>query len=162
HHIVPIDRCPILAPGLDGALAAAWAIAQALKPANKPLDIAVTATDGGLDIDVRGSGPLTADIGLALAPIAELHRLARLTRRGELVARRAAPTIRIGRATVELPPGTFLQATTEAEAALARHVIAHLGKAKTVLDLFCGVGPFALRIAEFARVLAIDGNEAAI
>jgi 23S rRNA (uracil1939-C5)-methyltransferase len=162
HHIVPIDRCPILAPSLDGALTAAWAIAQALEPANKPLDIAVTATDGGLDIDVRGSGPLTADTGLALAPIAERHRLARLTRHGELVVRRSAPAVRIGRASVELPPGAFLQATAEAEATLARHVVAHLGKAKSVVDLFCGVGPFALRIAEFARVLAIDGNEAAI
>ena len=30
HHIVAIDRCPILAPGLDGAIEAAWAIAEAL------------------------------------------------------------------------------------------------------------------------------------
>ena len=162
HHIVPIDRCPILAPALDGALAAAWAIAQALEATNKPLDIAATATDNGLDIDVRGSGPLTADIGLALAPIAERHRLMRLTRHGELVAQRAAPTIRIGRASLHLPPGAFLQATVEGEAALARHVVAHLGAAKTVADLFCGIGPFALRIAEFARVIAVDSDEGAI
>jgi 23S rRNA (uracil1939-C5)-methyltransferase len=162
HHIVPIDRCPILAPTLDGALAAAWAIAQALEATGKPLDIAVTGTDSGLDIDVRGSGPLTPAIGLALAPIAERHRLARLTRHGELVVRRAAPTIRIGRASLELPPGTFLQATAEGEAALARHVVSHLAAAKTVADLFCGVGPFALRIAEFARVIAVDGDESAI
>ena len=162
HHIVPIDRCPILAPALDGALAAAWAIAQALEATSKPLDIAATATDNGLDIDVRGSGPLTADIGLALAPIAERHRLMRLTRHGELVAQRAAPTIRIGRASLHLPPGAFLQATVEGEAALARHVVAHLGAAKTVADLFCGIGPFALRIAEFARVIAVDSDEGAI
>jgi 23S rRNA (uracil1939-C5)-methyltransferase len=162
HHIVPIDRCPILAPALDGALAAAWAIAQVLEPTNKPLDIAATATDGGLDIDVRGSGPLTAALGLALAPIAERHRLARLTRHGELVVRRAAPTIRIGRTSIELPPGAFLQATAQGEAALARHVVAHLSTAKAVADLFCGVGPFALRIAESARVLAVDGDESAV
>ena len=162
HHIVPIDRCPILAPAFDGALAAAWAIAQALEATNKPLDIAATATDNGLDIDVRGSGPLTADTGLALAPIAERHRLVRLTRHGELVAQRAAPTIRIGRASLHLPPGAFLQATVEGEAALARHIVAHLGAAKTVADLFCGIGPFALRIAEFARVVAVDGDEGAI
>jgi 23S rRNA (uracil1939-C5)-methyltransferase len=133
-----------------------------LEATGKPLDIAVTGTDGGLDIDVRGSGPLTPAIGLALAPIAERHHLARLTRHGELVVRRAAPTIRIGRASLELPPGTFLQATAEGEAALARHVVSHLAAAKTVADLFCGVGPFALRIAEFARVIAVDGDENAI
>ena len=59
HHVVAIDRCPILAKGLDGALAAAWAIAELLGAKAKPLDIGVTATDAGLDVDVRGSGPLT-------------------------------------------------------------------------------------------------------
>ena len=58
HAIVAIDDCPILDPGLHGALDAARALAEALKPASKPLDIQVTATSNGLDVDVRGSGPL--------------------------------------------------------------------------------------------------------
>ena len=58
HHIVSIDRCPVLAPALDGAIPAAWALAEALGAMKKPLDIQVTATDAGLDVDVRGSGPL--------------------------------------------------------------------------------------------------------
>ena len=33
HHLVAIDRCPILAQSLDGAIDAAWAIAEALDPA---------------------------------------------------------------------------------------------------------------------------------
>src|SRR6516162_512703 len=52
HHVVAIDRCPILAPGLAGAIEAAWAIAEALAATHKPLDIQVTATDAGLDVDV--------------------------------------------------------------------------------------------------------------
>src|SRR5205085_952871 len=48
HHVVAIDRCPILAPGLAGAIEAAWAIAEVLQGARKPLDIAATATDQGL------------------------------------------------------------------------------------------------------------------
>ena len=32
HRVVPIDRCPVLAPALDGAIEAAWAIAEALAP----------------------------------------------------------------------------------------------------------------------------------
>ena len=162
HHIVAIDRCPILAPDLDGAVQAAWAIAEILKPANKPLDIQVTATDAGMDVDVRGSGPLSSGRTTALAGIAEKHRLARITRHGELVAQRAPPTLKIGRAYVPLPPGAFLQATAEGEAALARLVLGHIGNAKRVADLFCGIGTFALRLAEVARVSAADLEASAI
>ncbi len=161
HHIVGIDRCPVLAPSMEGALRAAWAIAEAIG-VEKPLDIQVTATDAGLDVDVRGSGPLGARHTAALARLADSHRLARLTRHGELVVQRAAPTVRMGKATVTLPPGAFLQATAEGEAVLARLVLEHAGKAKNVADLFSGVGPFALRIAERARVTAADSDAGAI
>lgn len=70
HAIVAIDACPVLAPGLDGALKAAWAVAQVLAPLAKPLDIQVTASETGLDMDVRGSGPLRPDRVAALAEVA--------------------------------------------------------------------------------------------
>ncbi len=162
HHIVAIDRCPILAPGLDGAIAAAWAIAEILKPANKPLDIQMTATDSGMDVDVRGSGSLNSRRTTALAGVAEKHRLARITRHGELVAQAAQPLMKIGRAQVPLPPGAFLQATAAGEATLARLVTGHVGAAKRVADLFCGIGTFALRVAEQARVTAADSEANAI
>jgi 23S rRNA (uracil1939-C5)-methyltransferase len=162
HRIVPIDRCPILAPGLSGIIEAAWAMAEALCPAGKPLDIQATATDTGIDVDIRGSGPLDPQVSLALARVAEAHRLARITRHGELVAQRATPTVKMGRCTVALPPGAFLQATDAGEATLARLVLAHAGAATTAADLFAGVGPFALRLAERARIVAADADEDAI
>ena len=162
HRIISIDRCPVLAKNLDGALTAAWAIAEALNVTEKPLDIAVTATDAGLDIDVRGSGPLKPALMAALTRIAVAQNLARLTRHGELIAQPRTPTLRIGTATVALPPAAFLQATAEGEATLARLVLAACADAKYVADLFCGVGPFALRLAANTRVLAADDDEAAI
>jgi 23S rRNA (uracil1939-C5)-methyltransferase len=162
HHVIGIDVCPVLSPALDGAIATAWAIAEELKPARKPLDIAITATEGGLDVDVRGSGPLDAPRAARLARLAEAHRLARLTRHGELIALRAPPTLTMGRARVTLPPGAFLQATAVGEQELARLVHAHVGTAQNIADLFCGVGPFALRLAESARVCAVDKDGAAI
>ena len=162
HHIIAIDRCPILSPGLDGAVQAAWAIAEILKPTSKPLDIHVTATDSGMDVDVRGSGPLSSGRTTTLARLTEAHKLARLTRHGELVAQGAQPTLKVGRAHVPLPPGAFLQATAEGEAALARLVIGHVGAAKRVADLFAGIGTFALRLAENARVSAADNDASAI
>ena len=162
HHIIGIDRCPVLTPSLDGAIAAAWAIAEALEPQNKPLDIQTTATDTGIDVDVRGSGALsTARMGV-MARLAATHKLARLTRHGELIVQRSAPTVIIGRARVTLPPGSFLQATVAGEETLARLVAGHAGKAKVIADLFCGVGPFAFRLAETARIGAFDSDAGAI
>ncbi len=162
HHVIAIDRCPILAKSLDGAIEAAWAVAELLDPANKPLDIAVTATDAGLDVDVRGSGPLPADVMTALARVAARQNLARLTRHGEFIAQARPPSLRIGAATVRLPPAAFLQATAAGEAILARLVLDSCAGAGNIADLFAGIGPFALRLAAFARVLAVDRDEAAV
>jgi 23S rRNA (uracil1939-C5)-methyltransferase len=162
HTIVPIDRCPVLAPGMKGAIRAAWRVAEALGPQGKPLDIQITATAGGLDIDVRGSGPLPPGRTAALAHVARAGGIARITRHGELVTQIAPPVVTMGRAQVMLPPGSFLQATARGEETLARLVIGFAGKAKTVADLFCGAGPFALRLAERARVTAHDGDAGAV
>jgi 23S rRNA (uracil1939-C5)-methyltransferase len=162
HRIVAIDGCPIFAPQMHGTIEAAWAIAQALDPARKPLDIHVTAANEGLDIDVRGSGPLRPAHAAALAGIAAERRLARITRHGEIIAQAVAPTLRIGRARVPLPPGAFLQPTTAGEAALADLVLENTQGTRNIVDLFSGIGPFALRLAERARVAAADSSEPAI
>jgi 23S rRNA (uracil1939-C5)-methyltransferase len=162
HDIIPVDRCPILDPGLNGALEAARAIAEPLMSIGKPLDIQVTATDNGLDVDVRGSGPLPPPMIATLSRLAGQRGLARLTRHGELVLMRMPPTIEIGTARLNLPPASFLQATVAGEEALATLVLEHCRRAKHVADLFCGVGPFALRLAAKSRVSAFDSDAGAV
>lgn len=162
HQIVAIENCPVLAPAMNGALAAARKIAEALAQERKPLDIQVTATDAGLDIDIRGSGPLNAARTSALARMDSAGNIARVTRHGELITQIRPPEVMMGRARVVLPPGSFLQATQAGEAVLARIVCDHAGTAKTIADLFTGVGPFALRLAQRARVMAADSDAAAL
>jgi 23S rRNA (uracil1939-C5)-methyltransferase len=162
HHIVPIDRCPILATGLDGAVKAAWAIAELLDVSRKPLDIQFTATDQGLDVDIRGSGALTAPAMATLAGVAQQYNFARLTRHGELIAQMRTPSLRMGSAIVPLPPGAFLQATALGEAVLSRLVAGFCTGVDHIADLFAGVGTFALRLAAQARVFAFDEHEDAI
>jgi 23S rRNA (uracil1939-C5)-methyltransferase len=162
HAIVAIDGCPILDPGLHGALDAARALAEVLKPTTKPLDIQITATNGGLDVDVRGSGPLPSALIATLSGMAEQHRLARLTRHGELVLMRTPPVVSIGTVQVTLPPGSFLQATTAGEEALAALVVRHCKGARHIADLFCGVGPFTLRLSTRARISAFDSDAGAV
>ncbi len=162
HRIVEIDCCPLLAPELDGALAAARAIAAVLAPRGKPLDIAVTATLGGLDMELRGAGPLVDEEASALIAAAGVHNLARLTNHGRLIALRRAPQIKIGEAALTLPAGAFLQATQAGEDEIAARVCKATQNALSVVDLFCGVGAFALRLAQRAKVSTYDSDGSAI
>jgi 23S rRNA (uracil1939-C5)-methyltransferase len=160
--IIAIDHCPILDPAMHGALEAANAIAERLASVKKPLDIQITAAANGLDVDVRGTGPLDTAMLAALSALAETHDLARLTRHGELVIQRRPPVIEIGKARLTLPPGSFMQPTALGEETLAALAITRAKGAKHVADLFCGFGPFALRLAQTVKVSAFDSDAAAI
>jgi 23S rRNA (uracil1939-C5)-methyltransferase len=61
---------------------------------------------------------------------------------------------------VTTPPGAFLQATAEGEAALAEGVAQAVGQADRVVDLFSGLGTFALRLAPRMSVHAVEGDAA--
>lgn len=162
HRIVPIDACPIFAPSMQRAIPAAWKIAEALDSTGKPLDLHFTAADNGLDVDVRGTGALKPPVLTKLAAIAREENLARIARHGEMVTQNAEPLIRIGKAHVPLAPGSFLQPTAKGEEILAALVVKAAAKAKNIADLFSGIGTFALRLAEMARVTAIDSDAAAV
>lgn len=156
HEIAAIDHCPILVPALADAPALAVAIARLAGPC----DVAFTATDTGLDLALPAKTRI-ADRG-ALANLAHKNDIARISAGTEILIQRRASQLTFGKATVALPPQSFLQATSAAEEALAQLVCDHLGKSKKVADLFSGLGPFALRIAERAQIFAADSNAAAI
>ena len=162
HEIVPIDACPILDPRLDGALAAARALAAALATSGKPLDIVVTTTEAGLDVDLRGHGTLGERSRKRLVEVGLAYHLARLSNHGTIVVETRKPTLVFGTTRVSPPPGAFLQATEAGEAALAARIAAGLEGARRVADLFAGVGTFALRIAATAEVTAYDSEGAAL
>jgi 23S rRNA (uracil1939-C5)-methyltransferase len=162
HDLVAIEFCPLFAPSLDGAIAAARGIAAELTDLRKPLDILVTATLSGLDVEVRGPGQLDEKQTQKLIAAAERLDLARLSNHGRLLVERRPAQLRIGRALVHLPPGTFLQATGKGEAMLAELVTQAAAESKRIADLFCGIGTFALRLAERAEVLAVDADSGAL
>ena len=161
HRIVPLEICPILSPGMADALPAARAAATALMPLDKPLDVVVTATLEGLDIDMRGAGPLPFAYRQALITVADRHDLARISNHGETIIERRQPLLRMGASTVAPPAGGFLQATAMGEEVLAGLVCEATRGASRVADLFAGVGTFALRLAATAGVHAVESEKAA-
>lgn len=156
HDLLDLDACPILVPALGRAPDMARAIGAEIGEC----DVSFTASDAGIDVGIKSKRKgLRAEQLVALA--AQLP-LARLALNGEMAFQRQVPNIAMGRAQVDLPIGSFLQATAAAEAALADYVIGAVGKSKAVADLFCGLGPFALRLAETAPVYAADSDRPAI
>ena len=156
HQVHDIEACPILVP----ALAKAPDIARAVMQVVGEADVSFTATLSGLDVAIRTEKKQArAD---HVAPLVSRFRLARLALNGEMVLQTQKPMVAMGRAQVELPIGSFLQATEAAENLLADYVLSAVGKAKTVADLFCGIGPFALRLAEQRPVFAADSDRAGI
>lgn len=156
HDVLDIDACPILVPVLSRN---APRIARALQKLAGDADVAFTATDTGLDLSVKSERKLRpAELG----QFAQAHKLARLTFNGDPVFMARPPVVKMGRSLVEIPPASFLQATESAEATLSRLVLEGIGKAKSVADLFSGVGPFTLRLAEASRVYAADSDKPAI
>jgi len=156
HALEDIEACPILVP----QLARAPEIARAVGAAVGEADVAFSATLCGIDLAVLTKSKRAE--ASRLAPLMARYGLARLALNGELLLQAQVPLVAMGRAQVELPIGSFLQATQEAEEALADYVLAGIGKAKSVADLFCGVGPFALRVAERVTVTAFDSDRPAV
>lgn len=157
HRIVEIAFCPITEPALkDRAPAIARVIGEHLKGPRKPLDIQITATLTGFDVDVRGHGPLKDADRLSLIDLAGSLDLSRLSVHGDVIVERRPPAIVMGRTSVVPPPGSFLQATKRGEDVLAGLVTEACAKAKRVADLFAGAGPFSLRLAEKAEVHAVE------
>ena len=159
--LAPIEVCPVADPRLVAAFPALRRLAAPLfeHPKSAPT-LHATLTETGLDVDITGveqrSGGLSADACARLGALAADADFARVTLSGETLYQARAPMIRIGRASVALPPGAFLQAVAEAEAAMAAFVGEALAGARSVADLYCGVGAFALRLAEHATVTAYD------
>ncbi|MFN3585227.1 class I SAM-dependent RNA methyltransferase [Phenylobacterium sp.] len=159
--LVDISACPISDPAIQAAIPAFRRLAAPLfeHPKSAP-SLHVTLTDTGIDIDITGveakSGGLSADARMQLAERAAEADFARVTLGGEAAYMIRAPQVRLGPAVVALPPGAFLQATREAEAAMTAFVGEAAAGATRIADLYCGVGTFTFRLAEIAPVHAAD------
>jgi len=165
--LADVEVCPIADPRLVQAFPALRRLAAAFleHPRSAPT-LHVTWTDAGLDVDVTGverrTGGLSADGLMRAAEAAQGGGMARVTLAGEIVYQARQPFVRFGRAEVALPPAAFLQAVPEAEEAMAAFVCRAAEGASRVADLFCGVGTFALRLAERSVVLAADSEAGAV
>jgi 23S rRNA (uracil1939-C5)-methyltransferase len=163
HHIVSIEHCPIASDGIVSRLDAIRQVAAAIATSAEPFRVTVLETLTGLDLAFEGVKKVgTKERHAVTESVLALRGIARVTSDGEILIEPMKPEIEFGGVRVSPPSGGFTQATKPAEEAMADLVLAALGKAKRVADLFAGSGTFALRIARQAKVHAVEGDEKAI
>jgi len=165
HRIADMVECPVLVPEL---FAIVVPLRKLLAGQGRKLavDAELTLTEQGVDIGLKG---LTVE-GLAateaMLDFARDNGLARLTLdQGygpEALWEPEPVTVALAGVSVPLPPGAFLQATADGEAALAAAACEWLSGAGAVADLFSGLGTFAFALAQLsvkgpsAKMLAVE------
>jgi 23S rRNA (uracil1939-C5)-methyltransferase len=163
--LTPISQCPVLAPQLEATVLKLGPLAELALPARGEITLQCLLTDAGVDISIKGAGRVDLLHRAALENlIAEANalNLARLSFDGDPIIERAKPTLRMGKALVSPPPGAFLQPTAFGEETLARLTLEALQGAKRVVDLFSGIGTFALRLARKSAVHAVEFDAPAL
>ncbi len=162
HTVIDMHHCDVLTPGLFALVAGLRQKLEPLFGVGEMAELHVTESDTGFDCALRWRSSLPPALAAALSTnLADLG-IARLTMAGERVFETAVPRVTLGGVSVMLPPGPFLQSTAQGEAALQAQVLKITGKAKTVCDLFAGLGTFALPLAKKARVHAVEQDAAAL
>lgn len=162
HELIDIAECPITVPEIVSRLDDLREVVAVLGGGMKPFKLTVTSTASGLDITASGCGAPDAAKRQALTGLVIKKGFARLSFEGEIIVEPRKPLVHFGKVPVFLPPGGFLQATADAENAMCDLVTGHLAKAKKTLDLFCGSGTFAMRIAEKSSVHAVENDQSAV
>jgi len=159
HRLIDIEECWILAPELFALVAPLRGLLAALLPGTRRVNVHLAQADQGADVLINGMEAEGLAAAEALTAFASRHRLARLSLDEGLGATaRWEPdpvTVTLGGVPVPLPPGNFLQATPEGEAALVATVREIVGGAGTVADLFAGLGTFTFALPH-ARVYAAE------
>lgn len=154
--VTAVPECQLLDPALIALLPALEAVTLAGASRKGAVALTVTALQPGPDLAVHGGKPLDAGLRADLAGIADAAGLSRLTWDDEPVYQSSAPWLAMGRARVFPPPGAFLQATPQGEAALVAAAREAVSGARRVADLFAGCGTFSLPLAETAEVHAVE------
>ncbi len=161
HKIVDLKECPVLAPELAALVVPLRRLLEARGERSLAADFALTLADQGPTVDMAGIKMEGLAQTEGLLDFARDNGIARLTLdQGdgpETVWEPDPVTVTLGGVPVGLPPGAFLQATSDGEAALIAAAQGWLQGAATVADLFSGLGTFAFALAgPGTKVLAVE------
>ncbi|WP_298286203.1 class I SAM-dependent RNA methyltransferase [Novosphingobium sp.] len=161
HKIIDMRECHVLTPEMVALIAPLRALLEGWGSRKLAVDVDLAMCDQGVSMGLKGLAAEGLAKTEALLDFARDNALARLTMDSgygaEGVWEPEPVTVTLGGVPVSLPPGAFLQATLDGEAALVSAAREWLNGAATVADLFAGLGTFAFALAgPNTKVLAVE------
>lgn len=167
NRIVDIAECPVLRPAIFALMNPLRQLFDGVLEPGQAVDCVVNELDNGLDLLLRLPEHPDLDFRERLAAFAEEQDLTRLSYHAEgdslpdpvPLAQRRTPLVTFGAVAVTPPPGAFLQATVDGEAAIQQLVREGAEGARAILDLYAGCGTLCLALDGTAERLAVEGDD---
>jgi 23S rRNA (uracil1939-C5)-methyltransferase len=168
--VIDLTECLVLNPILMALIAPLRSLLGSLRSIRREASVVINLLDSGPDMLLRTDTPLSLDDRTLLIVFARRQNLPRISHAvggdtPETICMLRPPVTRLSGVTVQPPPGAFLQATAEGEAAIVRAVMQGLPErivSKTrVAELYAGCGTLTFALAPAVRVSAFEGDSAA-
>lgn len=169
--ILDLRECHVLRSELLALVPPLRALLRRLPALGREGSAVVNLLDTGPDLLLRTDRDLDAAGRKLIATFAASLNLPRIAwARGDGLTENAAQTgpvrLALGGAEVAPPPGAFLQASAEGEAAIQRAVLAGLPARRPArprfLDLYAGLGTLSFPLSAHGRVTAVEGAAEAV
>jgi 23S rRNA (uracil1939-C5)-methyltransferase len=148
HRIIDMRECHILRPELFALTQPLRELLGGMLQPKRIAEIQLILINSGADVLIKGIHARRLDEIEQLTSFAMKHDLARLSLdRGlgpEALCEPQPASVTLAGVPVPFPPGSFLQATEDGEAALIEAVAEAIAGGGAIADLFSGLGTFAL------------------
>ena len=168
--VVDIQSCQVLHPRLLRLVQALRPVLRQVSALRRSGSAIVNLLQAGPDLLLRTDGSISALDRTLLSEFGRSHDLPRITwARGdalpEPVCLLRPPRTKLGLLEIEPPPGAFLQASDQGEAAIIAAVYAALPqpmpRRARIVELYAGCGTLTAALAAHAGVDAFEGDAAA-
>lgn len=163
HELVAIDECPVAHPDIIKHLDLFREIAQIITPHSKTSQLTILLCENGFDVAISGKFELKdATIHTAAQKVTSSSVVKRLAFNNEVLVEASAPALTFGDTLIQVPTGSFAQASKRAELEMIALVTKHLKSCKKTVDLFSGCGTFTFPLAQKCAVHAVETSGPAL